>query len=88
MFIRSSTVRFALVDSPEGNRGRMCYSSTDLRHFLIQTERRRGQRAAGGDGGGLRCSGLRLTYNNRSCAGEFSDWAAPRKSPGQLARQG
>ncbi|KAL2719497.1 hypothetical protein V1478_010959 [Vespula squamosa] len=39
MFIRSSTVRFALVDSPEGNRGRMCYSSTDLRHFLIQTER-------------------------------------------------
>ncbi|KAF7385427.1 hypothetical protein HZH68_013857 [Vespula germanica] len=69
MFIRSSTVRFALVDSPEGNRGR-------------------GQRAAGGDGGGLRCSGLRLTYNNRSCAGEFSDWAAPRKSPGQLARQG
>nr|KAF7404273.1 hypothetical protein H0235_014967 [Vespula pensylvanica] len=23
-----------------------------------------------------------------SCAGEFSDWAAPRKSPGQLARQG
>lgn len=64
----------------EGTRGRTCYSSDDLKHFLIQTKRSwgygvtqiLGSLADGHNLSGLvaelAARGLGLTYNNRSCS--------------------
>ena len=81
---RKDTRNYRDSEAPEGDlakeeaSGRMCYSSDDLRRFLVQTKRSWARRypdlGSLADGHNLNrlvgseAWGLGLTYNNRSCS--------------------